>query len=73
MRLASIYRDTYCQINEEGEYGKLTGAYFQGGALNAINMLNKNFDLDISAYATFNWAAVAIVINDLGGVDVDVP
>lgn len=73
VRLASIYRDTYCQINEEGEYGKLTGAYFQGGALNAINMLNKNFDLDISAYATFNWAAVAIVINDLGGVDVDVP
>ena len=61
VRLASIYRDTYCQINEEGEYGKLTGAYFQGGALNAINMLNKNFDLDISAYATFNWAAVAIV------------
>ena len=72
VRLASIYRDTYVQINEDGDYGKLTGAYFEGGALNAINMLNKNFDLDISAYVTFNWAAVAIVINDLGGVDVDV-
>lgn len=73
VRLASIYRDTYLCITEEGKYGKLTGAYFEGGALNAINMLNKNFDLDITAYATFNWAAVAIVINDLGGVDVDVP
>lgn len=74
VRLASIYRDTYlCISDDEQSYGKMTASYFQGGALNAINTLNKNFDLDIREYATFNWAAVAIVINDLGGVDVDVP
>ena len=73
VRLASIYRDTYLNISDDDSYGKLTTSYFQGGALNAINTLNKNFDLNITNYVTFNWAAVAIGINDLGGVEVDVP
>ena len=35
-------------------------------------MLNKNLDLDIENYVTFNWKAVADVIDLLGGVDIDV-
>ncbi|RHP32435.1 LCP family protein [Lachnotalea sp. AF33-28] len=74
VRLASIYRDTYLCISKDGKkYGKMTTSYYNGGAQNAIETLNKNFDLQITDYVTFNWAAVATAINDLGGVTVDVP
>lgn len=74
IRIASVFRDTYlCISDDESEYGRMTRAYFTGGPQNAINTLNKNFDLQIKDYVTVNWAAVALAINDLGGVDIDVP
>lgn len=74
IKLASIYRDTYLSIDSSGKkYGKMTTAYYNGGAKNAIETLNRNFDLVIEDYVTVNWAAVATAINDLGGVTVDVP
>lgn len=74
IRIASIFRDTYlCISDDEKEYGRMTRAYFIGGPNNAIATLNKNFDLQIKNYVTVNWAAVAMAINDLGGVDIDVP
>lgn len=75
IRLASIYRDTYLDIGAEGEeeYGKLTAAYFNGGPKNAMDALNRNFDLNIREYAAVNWAGLATAVNDLGGLTIDVP
>lgn len=72
VNLTSVYRDTYLQIDEEGKYHKINEAYFKGGPKQAIATLNRNFDLDIDDYVTFNWKAVAEGLNVLGGVDLDI-
>lgn len=72
IKLVSVYRDTYLNINEKNTYNKINAAYATGGPEAAVKALNKNLDLNITHYATFNWKAVATVINILGGVDIDV-
>ena len=72
VNLTSVYRDTYLQIDDEGKYHKINEAYFKGGPKQAIATLNRNFDLDIDDYMTFNWKAVAEGLNVLGGVDLDI-
>lgn len=71
IRLVSVFRDTYLNINENGSYNKINQAYFEGGPTTAAKMLNKNLDLNISDFVTFNWKAVADGINILGGVDME--
>ena len=70
--LTSVYRDTYLNIGKGDRYSKSNAAYAEGGPEQAVAMLNKNLDLDIENYVTFNWKAVADVIDRLGGVDIDV-
>ncbi len=72
IKIVSIYRDTYLCVDDDGDLGKINGAYNTGGALNAINMLNKNLDLDIDGYVTVNWYALAKTIDLLGGIEVTV-
>ena len=38
----------------------------------AVAALNKNLDLNITDYITFNWKAVADAINILGGIDMEI-
>lgn len=71
IKLVSVYRDTYLSVSENGSYSKINEAYFRGGAKQAISALNRNLDLQIDDYGTFNWATVAQVVNILGGVDID--
>ena len=71
VRLASVYRDTLLDIGD-GELQKCNAAYSFGGPTQAINMLNKNLDLNIQDYVTFDFAAVAKAIDALGGVEIDV-
>lgn len=70
--LTSVYRDTYLNLGKGDRYSKSNAAYAEGGPEQAVAMLNKNLDLDIENYVTFNWKAVADVIDLLGGVDIDV-
>ena len=70
--LTSVYRDTYLNLGKGDRYSKSNAAYAEGGPEQAVAMLNKNLDLDIENYITFNWKAVADVIDLLGGVDIDV-
>lgn len=72
IKLVSVFRDTYLNINEKNTYNKINAAYATGGPEAAVKALNKNLDLNITHYATFNWKAVATVINILGGVDIDI-
>lgn len=71
IKLVSIFRDTYLNLDDKGTYNKINQAYFTGGPEQAIKALNKNLDIQIDDYATFNWKAVADSINILGGVDVE--
>lgn len=72
IKLVSLYRDTYLNINDSGSYRKFNAAYANGGPEQALKAINKNLDLDITEYVTFSWKAVADSINILGGVDVEI-
>ncbi len=72
IKLVSVYRDTYLQISKDGTYNKINQAYFVGGPEQAVSALNRNLDLNITDYMTFNWKAVADAINVLGGVDLEI-
>lgn len=72
IKLVSVFRDTYLNINDEGRYSKFNEAYARGGPEQALKFLNKNLDLNITDYVTFSWKAVAEGINILGGVDLEI-
>jgi len=72
IRLVSVYRDSYLNISDKNTYNKINAAYMQCGPEQAVKALNRNLDIDIDDYATFNWKAVADAINILGGIDVEI-
>ncbi len=72
IKLTSVYRDTYLKIDSEGTYHKINEAYFGGGHKQAVAALERNLDLKIDNYATFNWKAVAHAITVLGGIDIEI-
>ncbi len=69
INVCSVFRDTYLNISDSNRYAKINAAYAEGGPEQAVKALNKNLDLNIENYVTFNWKAVADSINILGGVD----
>jgi LCP family protein required for cell wall assembly len=71
VRLVSVYRDTYLAVGN-GRYAKCNSAYARGGAVQAVQMLNSNLDLDIKEYVCVDWAAMVEVIDDLGGLDLEI-
>lgn len=72
IKLLSVYRDTYMEIHPDGTYHKINEAYFKGGHEQAVEALERNLDVKIDDYATFNWKAVADAITILGGIDLEI-
>lgn len=76
IRMCSLYRDTYLDISASGEteskFRKANAAYMAGGPEQAINMMNKNLDLNISDYVVVDFNALIEVIDLLGGIEIDV-
>ena len=70
IKVVSVYRDTPLR-QKDGEILKANSAYFMGGPEEAINMLNRNLDLDIQDYVTVDFKALADVIDLLGGIEID--
>ena len=59
-------------LEQEGQhYDKANVAYAQGGPEEAVNMLNRNLDLDIEDYVSVNFLAMADVVDALDGVDIE--
>ena len=71
VKLASVYRDTYMQIEGYG-LDKITHAYSYGEAPLALSTLNTNLDLNIKEFVTVNFDSVAEAIDLLGGVDIEI-
>lgn len=70
VKLVSVYRDT--MLEQDGQhYDKANVAYAQGGPEEAVNMLNRNLDLDIEDYVSVNFLAMADVVDALDGVDIE--
>ncbi|MCQ2512282.1 MAG: LCP family protein [Lachnospiraceae bacterium] len=71
IRMGSIFRDTY--LLTRGRDGdevitKCNSAYFRGGPLGAINMLNENWDMAITDYVVVNFSGLTNIIDLLGGL-----
>lgn len=71
VKLVSVYRDSYLNIDGHG-LDKVTHAFAFGGAELSINTLNKNLDLDIKEYVAVNFGAVVDIINEIGGVEIPI-
>lgn len=75
VKLVSVYRDTYlnlCSETGKVKYSKCNAAYMYGGAKQAITMLNKNLDLDITDFVTVGFEGLKAAIDELGGIWIDV-
>ncbi len=70
IKMASIYRDTYLDI-DENKFRKANAAYANGGPKQAIDMLNKNLDLNITDYVSVDFGALVEAVDLLGGIDID--
>lgn len=71
IKMCSLYRDTYLDIGDD-TFRKANAAYQNGGPKQAINMMNKNLDLDIDGYVAVDFNALVEVIDLLGGVEIEV-
>lgn len=71
IKLVSVYRDTYVNIDGHG-LDKITHAYSYGEAPLAIKTLNKNLDLNISEFVTVNFDSVAEAVDQLGGIQLSI-
>lgn len=71
VKLISVYRDTYVQIEGHG-LDKITHAYSYGEAPLAIKTLNKNLDLNIKEFVTVNFDSVSEAVDKLGGVQLSI-
>lgn len=71
IKLVSVYRDTYLNIGNDSYY-KCNRAYQEGGAEQAVKMLNMNLDMDITNFVTVGYKGLSEVIDGLGGVYIDV-
>lgn len=71
VKLVSVYRDTYVQIEGHG-LDKITHAYSYGEAPLAIKTLNTNLDLNIKEFVTVNFDAVKEIVDDIGGISMNI-
>ncbi len=71
VKIASVYRDTYLNIDGYG-LDKVTHAYSYGGPKLALSTLNKNLDLNISEFVAINFDTVHTVVDSVGGVNIKI-
>ena len=81
IKLTSIQRDLYApiagykgsaRINEAYARGMSRNSDKNGGAELTMRTVNKDFEMNITQYVVINFYGVATIIEEMGGVDVDV-
>ncbi|SCH19204.1 LCP family protein [Romboutsia sp. 1001713B170207_170306_H8] len=71
IRLTSLARDTYVNIPGHSTE-KLTHAYAYDGPSLLIQTIKENFGISIDKYAAVNFNSFINIINELGGVQIDI-
>lgn len=69
VKIASVYRDTYLQIEGYG-LDKVNHSYAYGKAPLALSTINTNLDLDITKYVTIDFDSVINIVDAIGGVEI---
>lgn len=71
IKLISIPRDTYVEVPGYGKT-KINHSYAYGKEQLTVKTINKNFGLNITDYATIDFSGLIHIINDIGGVEVEI-
>lgn len=73
VQLYSIYRDTYVQMELDGEviFDKINHAYYNG-VENTLKTINENLDLNLTEYIMADFTAIADLVDSVGGIEIDV-
>ena len=72
IKLTSFLRDSYVEIAGKNWNEKLNAAYFRGGVQMLVDTLELNFKVDIPYYMLVNFEIFTTIVDELGGVNVDV-
>lgn len=70
MKLMAVYGNA--MMKYKGEEIRMKDTYAQGGAEQAIAVLNESLNLNIKKYMTVNFKAMVDMINCLDGIEIDV-
>ena len=70
IRLCSVYRDFSIEVSQDFDR-KLADCYSRYGAEEMTELLNRNFDLNITHFVSVNWLCLADIVDELGGLDVE--
>lgn len=71
VKLISIYRDSFINVGD-GAYNKANVAYAKGGPERAIEMLNHNFDLNITDYVTVGFRGLIDTVESVDGIEMEI-
>lgn len=72
IKLISIPRDTATNIDGFEYRYKINAAFREGREQLAIKTINENFGLNLKEYVTINISEMYSIINELGGVEVEI-
>ena len=72
IKLISIPRDTYVNVPNGYGWTKINHAYAYGQEQLSVKTINSNFGLDITQYVTINFAGLVHIINDVGGIEMEI-
>lgn len=70
LKLTSVMRDTYVQLPTSESFQKLNHSYSLGGPVETVKAINKNLDLNIKEFVTFNYTALKEAVDFIGGFPV---
>lgn len=73
IRLVSIPRDTLSYIPEVSYYDKITHAHAYGGPEASMRTVEANLNVPVDYYVRINMEAFAKTVDELGGIEYDVP
>ncbi|WP_414052832.1 LCP family protein [Macrococcus animalis] len=73
IRLVSIPRDTLAYIPSIKKYDKITHAHAEGGPESSMHAVENIFNVPVDYYARVNMQAFVDIVDELGGIEFDVP
>ncbi len=73
VKLVSIPRDSYVYVPEKEGYTKINHAYALNGASSTVETVENLLDIPIDYYVRMNFYAFIDVIDEMGGIEVEVP
>lgn len=73
VRLIGIPRDTLSYIPSVKMYDKITHAHAEGGPESSAQAVEQKFNVPVDYYARVNMQAFVDVVDELGGIEFDVP